>query len=277
MKSDGALNGIMRLLVVLCMAWFPSIALCDQVTEQQAMERAKYAVRASTDMQAIYLRVVRREDLEDDIFLCQDKNSGDYKKFAYIYELFDNGIEISAPRKYALHMGIGWWCVAVAREAGRVYCLRGFDKAHEAFNLMAADAAVRIEDDTTASIYKKLYNYVVLKNDYGILVDNRSELRREVDSYLCSYDETYKTCEKKFRKWWNGFISSGITLKGHDRAVNLGTSYLVSMFAIQQTDLRAPLLNKITYVISKIGSVNTLEVKSLYPESLLGRLPLSVQ
>jgi hypothetical protein len=267
-------NCLLKWLPWLGLLAFSSIATCDPLDEAKAIVRAKEAIIKERGNASQYLRLVRCEDLEDELFLCQVHVKGKTSKFAYIYEVYGSGIEIFDGNRIVMY-GLGEdypkWYVAVARQTGEVYGLYGFNKATESFNRMAMDAQIKIDDETTASFYHRLYFRCVLKNDYGMYVGYRSDLRGQIDSIFCSplAGMSVKACENKLDKWWKGFLKSGIVPEEH--VARQGDKYLITYFTLIETDNLIPLLRKVTYSISEDGLVGPVIIKPLYPESAFSR------
>jgi hypothetical protein len=266
------INYLKRLLPSLGMLAFCSIATGDPIEEAKAIASVKQAIREETRNPSQYMRLVRCEDLEDELFSCQVHVKGNISKFAFIYEVYGSGIEIEKPDRVTMY-GVGEdypkWYVAVSRQTGETYGLYGFYKADESFNRMALDAQLQIKNETTAFFYHGLYYRCVLRNDCGLLVSSRSNLRGQVDDILCGPDEPDKVCENKIDKWWKGFLKAGIAPK--KLIARQGDEYVITYYTLTETDNFIPLLRKVTYSISQKGLAGPVLIKPLYPESAFNR------
>lgn len=265
------LNYLKRLLPCLGILAFCSIAACDPFDESRAIQSVKEAIIKETG-NPLFLRIVRCEDLEDDLFNCQVHIKGKISKYAYIYRAYASGVDNTADQ-VVLH-GLGdfrEWYVAVARQTGEIYGLYGFDKASDSFNTMALDAQIQINYETTADAYHKLYIQCVLQNNYGVYVGSRSDLKGRVDSSFCNHieEKSVKNCENIFDKWWKGFLKLGIAPR--DLVTRQGDKYLITYFTLIETDDQIPLLRKVIYSISEKGLIGPVTIKPLYPESAFNR------
>src|SRR5271155_3635933 len=125
----------MRLLhllaIPLMLAFLSSKGSCGDIQDGQAREKAKAAVRSAMQFPSThFLRAVRDENMEEDLFSFQAKIKGRIAKFAYFYEVIENGFEIVSPEEVISHGSVDGtrkWLIAVSRQTGTVYGLLGFE------------------------------------------------------------------------------------------------------------------------------------------------------
>ena len=219
-----------------------------------------------------FLKAVRSEGLEDELFSFQVKIKGKIAKYAYFYEVTESGYEIVSPDEVIVHSsvdGVRKWYIAVSRETGTVYGLFGFSKAAEGFNRLATDALVRIEDEAQASNYTGLYWRCALGADYGTVVNDTHDLKRQVDDAAYSYQLTTNG-KVSFGRWWKGFEASGVKPQFGVKAAKARGGYSITCSSLIVPLSKVPAIQSLTFQIAENGTVGPVQIIRLYPKSIPG-------
>jgi len=262
---------ILLLVIVLS-----SIASGSDIDDGQARERSKAAVRTAMKLSPSYfLKAVRSEDLEDELFSFQVKIKGKIAKYAYFYEVAESGYEIVSPDEVIVHSsvdGVRKWYIAVSRQAGTVYGLFGFQDGTDGFNRLARDASVRIEDEAQAKNYTGLYWRCVLGADYGTVVNDLHDLKRQVDDAIYSYRVTTNG-KVSVERWWKGFKVSGVKPQFGVQVTQASGGYSISCSSLIVPLSKTPTLQSLKFQIAGDGAISPLQIRNLYPKSAPGGEP----
>lgn len=253
----------------LLVAVFSSTGSGNSIGDSQAREQAKAAVRAAMKLPSThFLKAVRTEDLEDELFSFQIKIKGKIAKYAYFYEVTESGYEIISPDEVVIHNsvdGVRRWYIAVARQSGTAYGLFGFEKGTEEFNRLATDAVVRIEDEAQAKNYIGLYWRCALGTDHGTAVNDAHDLKRQIDDAIYSYRVTTGG-KMSFERWWKGFEASEVKPPFGVQVAKAGGGYSVACSSLIVPVSKIPVIQSLRFQIAENGTVAPVRISKLYPK-----------
>ena len=262
--------------ISLLLIVFSSIGSGSNIEDGQAREQAKAAVRAALKLSPThFLKAVRSEDLEEELFSFQVKIKGKIAKYAYFYEVAESGYEIVSPDEVIFHSsvdGVRKWYIAVSRQAGTVYGLFGFQDGKDGFNRLARDASVRIEDEAQAKNYTGLYWRCVLGADYGTVVNDPHDLKRQVDDAIYSYRVTTNG-KGSVEQWLKGFEVSGVKPQFGVQVTKVGGGYSITCNSLIVPLSKTPTLQSLKFQIAGNGTISPLQISILYPKSAPGGEP----
>ena len=156
-----------------------------------------------------FLRSMRREDIEEDVFNYQLKIQGRIRKTVRVFEITDIGWEILSPTEAVRHSSTapGTWIVAIGVNGGPLFGLRGFPKAESNFNALARFSEINLLSHVEASRWAALYNTLVLGEEYGALIASARDLRNQIEDM----EEAYRVSRKvpfSSSKWLREAIAS---------------------------------------------------------------------
>jgi len=216
-----------------------------------------------------FLRVIRREDLEEDLFSYQVKIKGKLAEFAYFYEVKESGYEIN-PDEIIVHTstdGESDWYAAVSRATGQVYGLSGFPDATEGLNRLAKDASLQLGSEAEAERYTGFIWRVALGIDHGSVVGDLHDLKHRAEDVFYSYRQTanYKF---SFEQWWNRYEKSQAVHRFGVHSRELSGAYDIDCVSLRIDEAKIPVLQETTFRLSENGLIGFLGVKDLYPEKL---------
>jgi hypothetical protein len=258
------------------MAVFSSIGSGNGIEDSQAREQAKAAVRAAMKLPPVhFLKAVRREDLEEELFSFQVKIKGKIAEYAYLYEATETGYEIVSPDEVIVHSSVEGsrkWYIAVSRQTGTVYGLLGFQDSSEGFNRLARDASVRIEDEAQAKNYTGLYWRCVLGGDYGTVVNDPHDLKRQVDDAVYGYRVTTNG-KVSVERWWKGFEASGVKPQFGVQVAKAGGTYSITCSSLIVPVSKVPVIQGLAFRVAENGTVSPVQVRKLYPKTVAGGEP----
>ncbi len=204
-----------------------------------------------------YLRVVRREDLEDDLFAVQIKVKGHIRKAAYFFEITETGFEIVSPDEVLFHSSVDGerrWVVAVETESGRAYPLLGFPDAVREFNALATRANVRIASEMDARRFSTLYFAAALGSTLGQSFRSAADLRCQVAASLGDN-------ESGAAQWMRGVprgVTYGLDVRKQDSA------YVIATTTIQLPAEGTPNLQQVLFTIQPNGIVTPPSTSMVY-------------
>lgn len=257
--------------IALLVTVFSSIGSGNDIEDNPARERAKAAVRVAMNLPVShFLKTVRSEDLEDELFSFQVRVKGKIAKYAYFYEVTESGYEIVSPDEVMVHSAVDGarrWYVAVSRQSGTVYGLFGFEKTAEGFNRLATDALVRIEDEGQAKNYTGLYWLCALGTRYGTVVNDPHDLNRQVDDAIYGYRLTTNG-RVSFERWWKGFKASRVKPKFGVQVAKVGRAYSITSSSLIVPLSKIPVLQSLTFQIDENGTVGPVQIRQLYPKTV---------
>jgi hypothetical protein len=204
-----------------------------------------------------YLRVTRREDLEDDLFAVQMKIKGQLRKAAFFFEITETGFEVVSPDEVLFHSSVDGerrWIAAVDTEGGRAYPLLGFPDAVPEFNALARRANVRISNDTDAQRFSTLYFASALGPTFGQSFRSAADLR-------CQVAESLGGDERRTEQWMRG-VRTGLTYGFDIRRQDSG--YLITTTTLKLYADRPAAVQRVTFTIQPAGSATLPSSSTVY-------------
>ncbi|MDX6612311.1 MAG: hypothetical protein QOD75_1497 [Blastocatellia bacterium] len=256
----------------LCFAalliFYVAVATNGQVSDQQAKSIAEEATRLATDHGKTWpLRLLRREDLEDDLFRFQLTINGKLQKAAYFYEITNEGYFVLSPNE-RIHVssedGHFVKLVAVSVATGEPYLLFGFKNAALEFNRLVKEARLIISSAGDARRHVRFCFVAISDLGADRLIFSRMLLKHEVEDYFF-YHYPEKKAERLYQKWWSGFSSSKLRVPFARGASKNNLGYEAKMAAITGSPQRTPLLEVWTWQISPEGFCQIKSVTTIYP------------
>jgi hypothetical protein len=247
--------GAILFAVVLALPWQYAIGAETEAAAKQAVQQVTRKLLQLPPNH--YLRVTRREDLEDDLFTVQLMVRGKIRKAAYFFEVTETGFEIVSPEEVLFHSSVDgqtMWIAAVDTESGRVFPLLGYPDASATFNELIKVASVRITDETAAARLAILFFASTLGSQFGEPYHNRAQLRYQVEEALAgqkfSVERWLRSAPKKlhfgfeFRKRDSGYVGISEMLK-------------------RERD-KPPSIQRVSFTIEADGTVTTPSVTTIY-------------
>ncbi|MCE3006580.1 MAG: hypothetical protein ACK6DZ_24015 [Acidobacteriota bacterium] len=257
-----------RQLVLLTFLSLASSAA--QLTEENAKQRVFEFVRAKAGLEPDhFLRAMRNEDLEDQLFSAQMKIAGKIRKAAQFYRVTETGYEVVPPTRAVLHTstdGQRIWQVAIDPVAGTVVGLGGFgSEGRESFNELAILARVRIDTEDTALNWAVLYVQTALQEKAGTLVTSAVDLRRRVEDVV----EAYRLSRKRpisAKQWMDDLAKSKATPVYGMKAMREADGFRVLGDSLAATEAHEPQLVRLSFLIAGDGRVTDTSMKPLFPK-----------
>ncbi len=256
-----------RQLVLLAFLSLASSAA--QLTEENAKQRVFEFVRAKAGLESNhFLRAMRNEDLEDQLFSAQMKIAGRIRKAAQFYRVTETGYEVVPPTKAVLHTSTGQriWQVAIDPVAGTVVGLGGFGaEGTESFNDLALLARVRIDTEDTALNWAVFYVQTALQEKAGTLVTSAVDLRRRVEDVV----EAYRLSRKRpisAKQWIDDLAKSKATPVYGMKAMREVDGFRVLGDSLAATEAHEPQLVRLSFRIAGDGRVTDTSMKPLFPK-----------
>lgn len=216
---------------------------------------------------AKFLRAVRREDFEDDLFAEQSKIRGEVHKAARFFEVTETGYEIVSPDEAVFHSsvdGAGRWLVAVSSKSNRVYGLVGFEDALKSFNMLTQDSNVVVVTEPSARSWAFFFLKAVIAGRNGFWLSGPFDLRRAVEDVLEGHAQSAAhpiTASQWMRNLQSHKVRPVVGMVIH----RLEDGYEVSADSVSSTGGLMPVLKETNFEILPNGTIVKESVSNLFP------------
>ena len=243
-----------------------------QVAESIVIADRKLAcdyVRATAMLNAgHFLRAVRREDFEDEIFAAQVKIRGRVHKAVLMYEITETGYEVRSPDEAVLHSsvdGAGHWYVAIDPSSQRIYGLDGFPDAPKEFNRLATDAGIQLRSEEAAKAWISFYLRVAANISAGVYLLKPSDLPGQVE-YIA---EAYRSSRSKTlsaTRWLRDLEKSGVrAVFGIQIRHEDSGEFHAQVDAVTVSTTWMPTLQRLEFSLTPQGVMNPQPTAALFP------------
>jgi hypothetical protein len=243
--------------------------IVSNLGELEARERAERAIRSADGLsQSDFVRLIRREDLEDDLFGAQLRIKGQLHKGAYFFEATQTGYEILSPEEAVFHSstdGARRWILAVGVKTGKVYGLLAFKNSIGSFNGLAQESVVRISNLEQARGYASFFLRSVVGARYGSPFSSLLDLKRQVEDFYIAY-ETSHPQRMPLSRWWDGLKARKLPLQFAFDAVEVENQYVLTLDTLAGDTDKRPFLQRLQMRISKDGEIGSIRTTKLYPQ-----------
>ena len=251
-----------RALILACiLCGSPAVATDSNGGERS---RALAFVRSESGIgERRFLRSIRREDIEEDVFNHQRKIPGDIKRATRIYEVTDVGWEIVSPSEAVRHSSTApaTWVVVVGMDEGPLFGLRGFSKAEVNFNALALFSKIALGSEAEASRWAEIYGSLVLSEEYGALVTSSRDLRRQVEDMEDGYRASRKV-PFSAAQWLRGSQVAKIGYGLHVAVDQHGYVVTFPMLAQSDDGKHIPVLREIQTALAQNGTFSRKTVET---------------
>lgn len=260
-------TAFVTVLVSLLAMLFPVWSATTGLTDEQAREKAKVALRLELDLpEGRFLNVHRREDFEDDLFFFEHKYKGRPSKGVYFFEISKEGIEITKEGVsfYTVEDAHPLWYVAVSRSTGEAYKLYGFDHALLEFNRMISDIPVSVTEGNAESYAISCLQFTYA-SQFKTLVFDRLRLKHAMERYFHEYNPE-ATAWKRSETWWKKFKATGSRLTLAPTVQHSNDTYLVSEKVLTLGENDEPTLEEWKLEIFPDGKCRIAEKSIIFSE-----------
>ena len=213
------------------------------------------------------LRVIRREDWEDNFFNLQEHEQGNIFKALFIYQIKTTGTFVISPNKAITIVscdGRKDWIVGVSAEDGKAYGISGFINSEQNIRSMLTRLRLKPCGEKCSVVLASLI-YTFIEDPLEVMmVADKISLKHRAEYLYHSYLDEIKA-EKQFRKWWkrvkkaNIFNVLGITCR------RSGDGHLVSQSYLDYDDNSGVVLKSYDIYISSSGSFVIKDRRILFP------------
>ncbi len=245
-------NGMFLVMVMVLLSPLIGIA---QVTEADAIKavQSDRCVTALSPNAPQFLRFIRREELEDQLFALRAKNLAPPTKPAYIFEVSSTGTYITEKNEVieVTSTGMNNKLVAISK-LGDVFPLFGCDEKRTAFQNLMRHSKVSIRSEDDARAFGLLYYKLVEDPELKRIVFHRWEVRHQTeDFFLRRYEE--KEAEAKFNSWKESFVKARIPSELAIVATSSGQGFLVTIYYMEFHARQSPRLKKEELNLERTG------------------------
>ncbi|MBY0507024.1 MAG: hypothetical protein K2X03_24115 [Bryobacteraceae bacterium] len=222
-----------------------------------------------------FLRAIRHEDVEEQVFDVQPKRPGSIAKTIRIFEVTDDGWEVISKNEALLHRSTAPLRLYVAEDVatGTFFGLGGFELGRTDFNRLAASIGVEISSPDVASAWVNFYLEVGLAQDYGFVITSARDLRRRVEDLAEAYSVS-REGQLLPDAWLRNLRAHGVQpLPGiRIERGSSGFRATADMLAASGDRKRMPILSRVKFGISQAGAITELSAIEL---SNAGKSPAS--
>ncbi len=195
-----------------------------QITDEAARELVRSAVRSELPHD-FFIGVQRDEKLEESLALAVGSRAGS----EFIYKVSPEGVEIKgdAVIYHSISDGEFIFVIAVNREDGSTYRIRGFDDSLKEFQKLMTATGARIstpyEAKSLADFYREVSPEKFPMTPVSSLLDLKQGAERQCQGGMTSFDHD----QKAFNAWWKHARSLYAKISFEQTATPRSGGYLV--------------------------------------------------
>ena len=240
-----------------------------QFDEQKAKELVK-GVRCASSVNSKQdpLRLIRREDLEDQLFSLQEKIVGKISKAAYIFEVRTTGYFILSPSEVVYISSVPsepYWLAAISTQNGQIFPLLGCKDAESSFRDLIALSKIKVNSVFEAETFTLLRYQLIEDSALNRFIHNPRQLKHEIEDYF--FDKlSEKQAAEKFQAWWRGFEKTSISSELGLKSKKENESYSTSLTWLS-ANKGVPELRQRSLEIFKDGVYQEQNSKVIFPSS----------
>ena len=224
-----------------------------QISEGEAIKIASSSGCVTGMARDEFRRVVRREDLEDELFALRAKNLTPPMKPAYIFEVSSTGTYITEKKEVINVTSTGWdhKLIAVSK-LGDVFPLFGCEEKRTAFQNLVRHSTVSVESTENARSFGFLYYKLVEDPELKRIIFHSWEVRHQTeDFFLRTYKE--KEAEDKFNRWKKSWIKANVPRELGIDSLPSGQGFSVTIYYLEFQPSLAPRLKRDELTVGRTG------------------------
>ncbi|MFN0279182.1 MAG: hypothetical protein ACKVRN_11345 [Pyrinomonadaceae bacterium] len=179
------------------------LTLSARISEQEAIEvvkRTPCVQEFASDSRLV--RVLRNEELEDDLFALQVKQKNQIVKDAYVFRITNSGTFILSPDEWVnvTLTGKKYLLFAVVKESGNAYPLYGCANQTANFSQLIKEVSIGMNSESDADVFALLFYTLTMDPERERLVITFRQFRHFVEDAFFSWFSD-NVAELNFRKW----------------------------------------------------------------------------